>query len=95
MRRSGVYIGTFELSGEMLPLRTSDLKSAAVVVLELEALRRSVVGFGLALGTAKCSFLQLIGQKQAALKRESRQVQRSLAFAEFSHVLISGGRPLQ
>ncbi|WP_231551072.1 hypothetical protein [Acidithiobacillus ferrivorans] len=61
--RVGIDIAALELAGKVLPLRTGDLKSAAIVVLELEALGGVIVGFALEPGRAKGRFFQLVGQE--------------------------------
>lgn len=59
----GIDVGAFHLRGEVLPLGAGDLESAAVFVLELDALGGTVVGLALGAGAALSGFFQLIGQE--------------------------------
>ena len=61
--RAGIDIAALELAGKVLPLRAGDLKGAAIVVLELEALGGVIVGFALEPGRTKGRFFQLVGQE--------------------------------
>lgn len=66
----GLDITALALAGEMLPLRAGDLKGAADVVLELEALGGAVVGFGLKVRGTKRGFFQQVGQEQRAFQTQ-------------------------
>ena len=89
----GVYVGTVQLGGEVLPLGAGNLEGAAVLVFDLDALGHTVVDLGLALSAALRGFLQLVGQKQAAFQLNGGQVERGLmlAVAYAFHIFLGSG----
>ena len=71
----GVVIRAFEQRGKAAPLGAGNLKGAADLVFELQALGQAVVGLGLQAGAAMGGLGQHVGQEQATFEPQCGQVQ--------------------
>ena len=81
----GVVVGALQQRGKAAPLGAGNLKGAADLVFELQALGQAVVGLALQAGAAVRGLVQHVGQEQAAFETQGGQVQGGGVAANASH----------